>query len=449
MENSLRDNEMLDVIGKLSSHRETGRMQIQTGMTSGAVFLNKGQIVDASLGKLRGFQAINALASIRDATFTFDPSIAPPVDSSITANEQTLLNDFFGIGRLHHNADFFDDLAGPADNPPAQVVPLSEVEDHDRTNVVDAQYTRETTSHFDEAIPLAGSPFVTPEPTSLNRDDAELRTPHFAEEPLIADNREEVTLVKPKKPVREQRTALGYGPVSQRRFSPALLATVATVLAILLGTVAVAVVNRLRLRSSTTPAVVQTPANGTETPANVPESHASAPETHANVPASPAHVTETHPNISVTPADISKTPASVPEDTKSEGARTDVASGSPNLSGNWKVTNTVEQTSYQAYRNMEVGFELSINQRGSDFTGTGQKVSENGRSLQGSSRTPIVVQGTINGDKVEATFSESGATRKTNGHFVWRIDKATGKLTGTFASTAARARGRSAATKDF
>jgi len=47
MGRSLRDNEMLDVIGKLSSQRETGSMQIQTGMTMGSVLLDKSQGVVA------------------------------------------------------------------------------------------------------------------------------------------------------------------------------------------------------------------------------------------------------------------------------------------------------------------------------------------------------------------------------------------------------------------
>jgi hypothetical protein len=121
----------------------------------------------------------------------------------------------------------------------------------------------------------------------------------------------------------------------------------------------------------------------------------------------------------------------------------------PDLSGNWSVVNTVEQTSYQAYKNMQVGFNVSINQTGKDFIGTGQKISENGRSLPADSRTPIVVRGTIDGDKVEATFSESGAARKTNGRFVWKIDRTKRGLNGTFVSNAARSRGKSAATKEL
>jgi hypothetical protein len=97
---------------------------------------------------------------------------------------------------------------------------------------------------------------------------------------------------------------------------------------------------------------------------------------------------------------------------------------------------------------MQIGFQVSINQNGNGFTGTGQKVSENGRSLPADSRTPINVKGSIDGDRVEATFSEEGAARRTNGRFVWRIDKA-GGLTGTFSSSAARASGKSTAKKEF
>jgi len=55
----------------------------------------------------------------------------------------------------------------------------------------------------------------------------------------------------------------------------------------------------------------------------------------------------------------------------------------------------------------------------------------------------------IDGDRVEAIFFESGALRKTNGRFVWRIDQASGRLNGTFASTAAGSSGKSAATREL
>ena len=120
-----------------------------------------------------------------------------------------------------------------------------------------------------------------------------------------------------------------------------------------------------------------------------------------------------------------------------------------NLTGKWTVVNVVEKTSYRSFKNLEIGFRLAINQTGRTFTAKGEKVSENGRSLPASGRTPIHVTGSINGDRVEATFFEEGALRKTCGRFVWRIEKPGLGLAGTFVSTAARTSGKSAATKEL
>ncbi len=133
-------------------------------------------------------------------------------------------------------------------------------------------------------------------------------------------------------------------------------------------------------------------------------------------------------------------PASVKESKKPISAVRD-------LSGKWTVVNSVDTTAYGSFKNMKIGFDLSIDQTGSTFTGKGRKVSENGRSLPAKSRTPIQVQGSIKGDRIEATFIEEGTARKSNGTFVWRLDKSGRGLTGNFATTAARSRGKSAASR--
>lgn len=334
MSDGVRDEGILDVIGLLAARRASGRVQVSTGMTDGALFFDKGQLVDARVGKLTGFQAINALAAVPDATYNFDPSIVPPLQSSITARERILLKDFFGI----------------------EAADLEQAE---------------TDSHYQQSIP---------------------------------HDQDEVTVLRHRPGVAEPRHVHYSDPILSARavaprstFRPALVLIVLTVLSV---AAVVAVIYRLRRPDSTASAVptVQTPA-----PANAPQQPASAPATAAV----------------------------------------------PDLSGNWSVVNTVEQTSYSAYKNMKVGFNVSINQTGRDFTGTGEKISENGRSLPATSRTPIVVKGTVDGDKVEATFSENGTLRTTNGRFVWRIDKTSGGLTGTFVSNAARSSGKSAATKEL
>jgi hypothetical protein len=349
MNDALRDRGILDVIRMLSSESASGALQVSTGLTEGALFFDRGQLVDARLGKLTGFQAINALASVPDASFNFDPAIAPPAQTSITASQRVLLKDFFGIETADPEQSHKVDLNwAEDDSAPAQVVPLSSVE------------------------PGYGG-----------------------EEPLISKADDEATLVIPKPTVAEPPPPpVSYAPAARSAFRPAWLLIL---LMVLVGMAAVALLYRFRKPDST---------------------------------------------ASVAPAVQTATPAEVPPE-----AKTETTAAVPNLTGNWKVVNTVEQTSFQAYKNMEIGFNVSINQAGKDFTGKGEKISENGRSLPAAGRTPIEVRGTIDGDKVEATFSESGALRKTNGRFVWTIDKGSGGLTGTFVSTAARTRGKSAAIK--
>ena len=359
MNDALGDRGILDAIGMLSSQRASGALQISTGLTEGALFFDRGQLVDARLGKLTGFQAINALASVPDASFKFDPAIAPPAQSSITASERMLLKDFFGIETADPEQSHDVDEIWEDDSEPAQVVPLASLE---------------------------------PE--------------YVDDQPLLSKADDEATLVKPKPtvaepppplshaPVAEPPPPLSYAPAARSAFRPALLLIL---LAVLAAAAAIAFLYRFRKPDST---------------------------------------------ASVAPPVQTATPADVPQE-----PRTEAAAAVPNLTGNWKVVNTVEQTSFQAYKNMEIGFNVSINQAGKDFTGKGEKISENGRDLPAAGRTPIEVKGTIDGDKVEATFLESGALRKTNGRFIWRIDKGSGGLTGTFISTAARTRGKSAATK--
>ena len=115
------------------------------------------------------------------------------------------------------------------------------------------------------------------------------------------------------------------------------------------------------------------------------------------------------------------------------------------LTGEWHIINTVQKTRFKPYDKMQVGFRLRINQQGKQFTAKGEKFSENGQTLPAASRTPIQLTGSIEGDKVVATFIEEGRMRRTNGRFVWRVQN--DGLAGTFVSTAANTSGKSAVTK--
>jgi hypothetical protein len=117
------------------------------------------------------------------------------------------------------------------------------------------------------------------------------------------------------------------------------------------------------------------------------------------------------------------------------------------LTGEWRIINTVEKTAYKSFGNMEVGFRLTVNQNGKEFTAKGEKFSENGQTLPTARRTPIQLKGSIDGDKVIATFVEDGRERRTNGRFIWKLQHNGDGLSGTFISTAANSRGRSTLTK--
>ena len=90
-----------DVINILAANGDSGMLRITAGATEGAFFFKNGQLVDARVGDLRGFPAVNAAASMRDARFTFDPTAVPPDVSSITPSERIVLKQFFGIETVH------------------------------------------------------------------------------------------------------------------------------------------------------------------------------------------------------------------------------------------------------------------------------------------------------------------------------------------------------------
>ena len=332
------DRNILDFIRTICANGESGRLEILAGAIQGELSFAGGKLVDARFGHLTGFCAVNAVAAMQDARFSFDPAFSPIASSSITASERVVLKQFFGI----------ETAAVAVDRPVAEAAPLATVPDE----IEDITIVRSD-------VPSAGIP--TPP----------LPPPHAAR--------------------FSYRTALALA---------VLVMAVMTAVAIFM--------NRSQEPASSS-VVASTESPSQSAPLQQPESPAAQPA-----------------------------PAPVKEGKKTLSAVRD-------LSGKWTVVNSIDTTAYSSFKNMKIGFDLSIDQTGSTFTGKGRKVSENGRSLPANSRTPIQVQGSINGDRIEATFIEDGLARKSNGRFVWRIDKSGRGLTGNFATTAARSRGKSAA----
>jgi hypothetical protein len=344
-----------EIIGTLSAKHASGRLEILAGGNEGALLFRSGKLVAARIGHLTGFQAINALASMRDGRFQFDPSAAVPAISAITPSERRVLKQFFGI-------EAADSHEQPAPAP---------VEDVSEATVITSSAPSEVID--DDPIEVAAAIYARPRVRYV--------------------------------------TVLALG-------------------VLLIAVVAGAVLLREKFRERSSVAAVATktePAAASSQPVTAPVSTTAPaqPVVNEELPVNKEQPVKDEPRIAETRQ-----------------------AATPDLTGEWNVINTVDATSYRSFQNLRIGFALSINQSGTTFTAKGLKVSENGRRLPANSRTPIELKGVINGDRIEATFYEQGTTRKTNGRFVWKIDRA-GGLKGTFASSAARTSGKSTARREL
>jgi hypothetical protein len=117
----------------------------------------------------------------------------------------------------------------------------------------------------------------------------------------------------------------------------------------------------------------------------------------------------------------------------------------PDLSGSWELVNHVDVSTYAPYVGLRLGYRLRLEQRGTQITGTGEKWTENGRALPAAQRTPLRVEGTVEGGRVRLTFSEQGRRRQSDGRFEWQASSDGSRLDGRFESTAAGSSGRSTA----
>src|SRR6185369_3408329 len=88
---------ILDVIKSITSNQESGRLEIVSAGTRGTLLFNEGKLVDARLGSLTGFPAVNAAVALRDVQVSFDHVRPASHLSNITPSERVVLRRFFGI----------------------------------------------------------------------------------------------------------------------------------------------------------------------------------------------------------------------------------------------------------------------------------------------------------------------------------------------------------------
>ena len=373
---------ILDVIKSITSNRESGRLDINSCGTPGTFLFNEGQLVDARLGSLSGFQAVNAAAGLRQVEFSFDHVVPASHVSTITASERVVLLRFFGIetAALEHSSDAVE--ADPEWNTtPEQVVPFTELEEAPQTE-------------------LEETPTVEVE---------RLAPSHSVERAVPSDS-----------VVGARQSAFVWRP----QFALAISVCLALVIGLAVGAMAL----RSRMKAVQQSAAV-----------------ASAVESKPSSTAErePSSIADAKPDVTSSVSDTPTIAAADPRDTRAE--RDSIVR---DLTGRWRVINTVQKTGYRSFDSMQIGFRLKINQRGKEFTATGEKFSENGQTLEAGRRTPIHVRGSIDGDKVVATFVEDGRARRSNGRFVWKLQRSGDALAGTFVTTAANSSGKSAMTKE-
>jgi hypothetical protein len=113
------------------------------------------------------------------------------------------------------------------------------------------------------------------------------------------------------------------------------------------------------------------------------------------------------------------------------------------LSGEWTILNTVVETNYPPFQQLHVGFHVTLEHAGQVFHGVGAKQREHGQPIPRAARRPLRLQGTVAaGGVTSATFQEEGWSRPSTGQFRLRLQDRS-RLTGTFVSTAAKAKGAS------
>jgi cytoskeletal protein RodZ len=116
------------------------------------------------------------------------------------------------------------------------------------------------------------------------------------------------------------------------------------------------------------------------------------------------------------------------------------------VSGAWNITSKVESATLAAYKDLMLGFRLELLQRGDRIVGEGHKISENGTPLPARRKTPIKVEGTLEGNRLALDFTEVGARRASGGRFVLYLAE-DGSFRGRFTSDAARSSGGTVAVR--
>jgi hypothetical protein len=114
----------------------------------------------------------------------------------------------------------------------------------------------------------------------------------------------------------------------------------------------------------------------------------------------------------------------------------------PDVGGGWVIATQTEVTTYSAYKGLKLTYEVFLTQNGTSFSGSGEKMTENGSAVSAKGKTKIDITGIVGPSSIDATFSERGIEHPSTGAFHWRR-KWRGPWVGTFESNVAGSSGSS------
>src|SRR5256884_567351 len=97
LEGHLTDYPLRDLLTILSNRRETGRLQIDFESASGTFHFKDGKLIDARVGPLEGFSAVNLALSLAEAPFHFEALATAPEPTINNPSERLMLTRLLKI----------------------------------------------------------------------------------------------------------------------------------------------------------------------------------------------------------------------------------------------------------------------------------------------------------------------------------------------------------------
>jgi hypothetical protein len=151
--------------------------------------------------------------------------------------------------------------------------------------------------------------------------------------------------------------------------------------------------------------------------------------------AQPAERSASKPSLGGTGTLMGTLPDATPRENTSGELNANPTPPRDDVSGWWMLTSQIEQSRVNSFNKLALGFRVRLDQAGNRVRGSGFKWLENGRPVAVRNRTPITVDGRIEGSRLALSFTERGVRRTSRGTFEMELAD-DGSLRGRFRSEA-------------